>query len=261
MNPRLAGTRVVQDRPPNAGVDSRTPRTRRGGAEGALKARRAYTPCLVSWEAGEPSGALLDEMWRAAFEWDGRSLLVPLDSATQIILLAEDGPEGLSVERVRGALRSVLAVARSGRPEARIQAVVGDRIAAGERLAPAAARLRTVARRRLARPGDEVVWARRHSLAALLGTLDRREAAGFVDERLALLRTYDRQHGTDLQRVLELALDHRDRNTAASAAFMHRNTFRRQLGKALELVGTDLSDPEERLALHLALKLRGQLAR
>ena len=40
------------------------------------------------------------------------------------------------------------------------------------------------------------------------------------------------------------------------AAFMHRNTFRRQLGKALELIDVDLTCPEERLALHVALKMR-----
>jgi DNA-binding PucR family transcriptional regulator len=37
---------------------------------------------------------------------------------------------------------------------------------------------------------------------------------------------------------------------------MHRNTFRRQLGKALELIDVDLTCPEERLALHVALKMR-----
>jgi DNA-binding PucR family transcriptional regulator len=37
---------------------------------------------------------------------------------------------------------------------------------------------------------------------------------------------------------------------------MHRNTFRRRLTQALELVETDLENPADRLALHVALKLR-----
>ena len=60
----------------------------------------------------------------------------------------------------------------------------------------------------------------------MLDLLDVRRAPEFIREQLAALAAYDRQHGTNLQRVLELALDHDCRNTAASAAFMHRNTFR-----------------------------------
>jgi purine catabolism regulator len=96
----------------------------------------------------------------------------------------------------------------------------------------------------------------RHALPWLLARVDERAAATFVDHELAELAAYDREHGTDLQRVLELALDHADRGSAAEAAFMHRNTFRRQLATALRLLDADLGQPEERLALHLALKLR-----
>ena len=101
-----------------------------------------------------------------------------------------------------------------------------------------------------------MVWARRYSLACLLETLDPRQASAFIDGQLASLQAHDREHGTNLQHVLELALDHDNRNAAADAAFMHRNTFRRQLRKALELVDVDLACPEERLALHVALKMR-----
>jgi DNA-binding PucR family transcriptional regulator len=95
-----------------------------------------------------------------------------------------------------------------------------------------------------------------YSLALVLEGIDRRDASHFVHDQLAALAEYDREHGTDLLRVLELALDHHDRNDAARAAFMHRNTFRRRLRQAETLVGADLACPEERLALHLALKLR-----
>jgi DNA-binding PucR family transcriptional regulator len=41
---------------------------------------------------------------------------------------------------------------------------------------------------------------------------------------------------------------------------MHRNTFRRHMTQALELVDADLEDPDDRLTLHVALKLRRLLA-
>jgi len=99
---------------------------------------------------------------------------------------------------------------------------------------------------------------RRPALPWLLARVDERAAAAFVEHELAELAAYDREHGTDLLRILELALDHQDRGSAADAAYMHRNTFRRQLATALRLLDADLEQPEERLALHLALKLRGR---
>lgn len=105
-------------------------------------------------------------------------------------------------------------------------------------------------------PMDEGAQARRPSLAGLLATLDPCQVSAFIRGQLAGLRAYDREHGTNLERVLELALDYDSRSTAARAAFMHRNTFRRQLRKAFELIDVDLDCPEERLALHLALKMR-----
>ena len=94
------------------------------------------------------------------------------------------------------------------------------------------------------------------ALGWLLEHLDRRPARAFVQSKLAALAAYDREHGTDLQHVLELALDHPNRGEAADAAYMHRNTFRRQLRKAVSVLDADLAHPEERLAVHLALKLR-----
>jgi DNA-binding PucR family transcriptional regulator len=217
---------------------------------------RTYRPCVLSWVRGGPSEALIDRMRRAAADWDRRSRLVVVDAGAQALLVPEDAVEGTSGERLQAAVRSVVGAVRAVRPDAEIHAVVGDRITSRDRLPLVAARLRRLARK----GGEEVVWARRSSLARLLDTLDPRQASAFVDGQLATLRTYDREHGTNLQRVLELALDHENRNTAARAAFMHRNTFRRQLARALELIDVDLSCPEERLALHVALKMRGSRA-
>jgi sugar diacid utilization regulator len=205
---------------------------------------------------GEPTDVLIEQMRKAALRWNRRSILFSVDRSTQVLLVSEDSRGGPSRRRLRDAVCSVVEAACAARPEAEIHTVVGDRIRPGDRLAVAASRLRRVRRYASARGGDEVVWARRYSLACLLETLDPRQASAFIEGQLAGLQAHDREHGTNLQRVLELALDHNNRNTAADAAFMHRNTFRRQLRRALELIDVDLDCPEERLALHVALKMR-----
>jgi DNA-binding PucR family transcriptional regulator len=199
---------------------------------------------------------LIERMRRAALAWDPRTRLVSVGDRAQALVVAEDSPEGPSRERVHAAVHSVVEAARDVRPEIEIHAVIGDRVASRERLPVEVAQLTRLARHAGAGGGEGAGWTRRHSLAWLLETLDVHAASVFVDEQLAGLRAYDRERGTNLQRVLELALDHENRNEAARAAFMHRNTFRRQLGKALELIDADLECPDERLALHLALKMR-----
>jgi DNA-binding PucR family transcriptional regulator len=205
--------------------------------------------------AGEPTDALIERMRRAALDLDQRSLLVSVDGGAQALLVAADSPGGPSRERVHAAVHSVVEAVHAVRPAAEIHAVLGERMTSRERLPVEVAQLRRLARYARARGGEEVVRARRYSLTCLLETIDPRQASAFVDGQLAALLAYDHEHGTNLQRVLELALDHENRNTAARAAFMHRNTFRRQVGKALELIDVDLACPDERLALHVALKM------
>ncbi|HWT23131.1 MAG TPA: helix-turn-helix domain-containing protein, partial [Solirubrobacteraceae bacterium] len=82
------------------------------------------------------------------------------------------------------------------------------------------------------------------------------DARGFVEDRLGPLMAWDREHGSDLLRVLEAALDFPRHDRAASRCFMHRNTFRHRLKQATDVLEADLEDPDVRLALHVALKLR-----
>jgi DNA-binding PucR family transcriptional regulator len=213
---------------------------------GSFRYTRGYRPCLLRWVRDRPSAAVIERMRRAAHECDPHIVLVSLDTRAQALLVPESSPQDNGSERLDAGVAAVLRAVRSVRPEAELRTLVGDPISPKAGLPLVAAQLR-----RLAGLGD-----RRHSLASLLETIDPRQASAFVEGQLATLRAYDREHGTDLQRVLELALDHQNRNTAAQAAFMHRNTFRRQLAKALELIDSDLSCPDERLALHVALKLR-----
>jgi sugar diacid utilization regulator len=256
MTNALAPRHAAPGRRPGGGLHSTATRARRGGAATAPRGTRAYRLCLLSWAGGEPTEALIERLRQAAFDWDGNSRLVSVGRGAQALLIPEDSRGGPSRERLSAAVDSVVEAVRAVQPNAELHAVVGDRITSLEQLRVVAARLRLLARYAGARGGDEVVWGQRYSLACLLQTLDPRQASAFVEGQLATVRAYDREHGTNLQRVLELALDHENRNKAARAAFMHRNTFRRQFSKALALIDVDLACPEERLALHVALKMR-----
>lgn len=223
-----------------------------------IQVARAYWPCLLKWVEGDPTGAALAHMRHETRRRDRMCLLVSVSPRVQILLLPEDQLEPASRAGFDSALSALLEIARVDVPEPRIQAVVGHRMDAGESLASTMRHLSRVGHYAFARGGGGVAWAPGYSFGCLLDTLDAEQAQTFVQGQLARVAAYDRENGTDLQRVLELALDCDNRNDAAHAAFMHRNTFRRRLRTALDLVDANLERPEERLALHLALKLRAR---
>jgi DNA-binding PucR family transcriptional regulator len=106
-------------------------------------------------------------------------------------------------------------------------------------------------------PAPPVTRARQHALEDLLSeSVAAAEAQRFVDDLLGAVIAWDHEHHSDLIRVLEAALDHSRHDVAAQRCFMHRNTFRHRLGKVRDLLGDDLTDPDTRLAVHVALKLR-----
>lgn len=268
----MAGSKAIQQRHAASAVVARAdpdPRERpragapadvRTSAAGAgLPVAGAYWPCLLRWLRHDTTGRVLDGLRTAAGRWDSRSLVTAVSRTTQLLLLAEE-PLRRAPRAQLGA--TVARIAHAGGGEhltGGFCAVIGDRVGPDERLEPIVRSLRRASAREPAEGGREVVvWARHEALLRLVDHLDAHSAAQFVDDQVGRLATYDRQHGTSLERVLELALDHEDRNAAARAAFMHRNTFRRQLRKALELLDVDLECPEERLAVHLALKMLGR---
>jgi len=116
---------------------------------------------------------------------------------------------------------------------------------------------------RLARLGPRaedaapVMGARQYALDRLLwDSIAPADVRGFVEDELGRLIAWDRDHGSDLLRVLEVALDFPRHDLAARRCFMHRNTFRHRLKQATDVLGDDLEDPDVRLAVHVALKLR-----
>jgi hypothetical protein len=215
----------------------------------------AYLPCLLSWENADPSDADLASI-RAAVQGRGRDRVISIDPRRHVLLVSEGPRPAMTRQHLRETVAEVARAVHERRPEARIHTVIGQRIRPGEHLEAVASRLSRVERQAVARGCQPIASARHYSLVCLLERLDARDATAFVQEQLAGLAAYDREHGTSLLRVLELALDLPDRNAAARAAFMHRNTVRRQLRTALDLIDADLDCPEERLALHLALKMR-----
>jgi len=230
---------------------------RSSAARAGLPVAEAYWPCLLSWVGPVVAAGRLAPVQDAVRAWDRRSLLLAIGGASQLLLLADESGAGLTRAQLTADVSRVVRAARGeNMPAGVVRAMIGHRIDPDERLGLVAAGLRDAAGDQFANSMDGVSWARDDAVARLMEHLDARWATGFVEQQLGALEAHDRRHGTTLERVLELALDHADRGAAADAAFMHRNTFRRQLRKAFELLGSDLDSPEERLAVHLALKMR-----
>jgi hypothetical protein len=73
---------------------------------------------------------------------------------------------------------------------------------------------------------------------------------------VARLGAYDAEHGTNLVETLRAWLDAFGDVAAASAAmFVHANTFRYRLRRLTEVSGIDLTDPEQRFAAMLQLRV------
>ena len=83
---------------------------------------------------------------------------------------------------------------------------------------------------------------------------------GFVRRRLDPLIEYDREHRSQFAETLEAYLDHGGRMTeTARALHLGRQSTYKRIARIEELLGGDLSDPELRLGLHLALRARRYL--
>ena len=86
---------------------------------------------------------------------------------------------------------------------------------------------------------------------------DSPELREFYDEFLGALESYDDRHGTELIRTLEGFFAHHGNHVrAAEALHLHRNTLLYRLARIQAIAGLDLDDPEVRLAVQVALRLR-----
>lgn len=86
---------------------------------------------------------------------------------------------------------------------------------------------------------------------------DRDTLDAFRDEHLGALDAYDARHGGELIETLEGFFSCNGNHArAAEVLHLHRNTLLYRLDRIKSLTGRDLSDPETRLSMQLALKIR-----
>lgn len=91
----------------------------------------------------------------------------------------------------------------------------------------------------------------------LLIQLEQEPAARrFSDRIVGPLVDYDKRHRSSLmETIIAYFVHHGNVSQTAEALYIHRNTLSYRLDRIQELTGQDLEDPDERLALQLALKL------
>jgi len=78
----------------------------------------------------------------------------------------------------------------------------------------------------------------------------------FSDQIVGPLVAYDKNHRSSLvETIIAYFRHHGIISQTADALYIHRNTLSYRLDRIQELTGQDLENPDERLALQLALKL------
>jgi sugar diacid utilization regulator len=104
-----------------------------------------------------------------------------------------------------------------------------------------------------------------HDNLGLLRIFDTSDSGGqlerYLNEWLGALVEHDRDHHSELVRTLGVYLEmggNYDRT--ADALIIHRSTLRYRLGRIRELSGRDLADPDSRLNLHVAIRVRAALS-
>jgi sugar diacid utilization regulator len=233
---------------------------RREAGDLGLALADAYVPAIVTWHATAPPLPVVERLTRDALRHADGSLAALLPR--RIVLLYPAHAAGAELAETTAWLTRVVTQARALAPSFPAHAIVGDAAVALAGVSAQVAELDAL--RRLgprAENSGPVVPSRAYALERLFWDhLDPAAARRFVDAQLERLTTWDRERRTDLVSVLEASLDFPRHDQAASRCFMHRNTFRHRLRQAGDVLGTTLEDPDERLGVHVALKLHRLLA-
>jgi len=91
----------------------------------------------------------------------------------------------------------------------------------------------------------------------LLSLSERDKLKEFCDETLRPLTQYDKRQSADLLKTLEAYFNcHGNLSQTAESLIVHRNTLLYRMNRIREIAAVDLTRPETRLALHLALTIR-----
>lgn len=235
---------------------------RREAGDLGLRLTDAYWPAIVTWHGTAPAVPVVEGVVRDALSRAPGSLAALLHR--RIVLLYPCHAADADADRAEpfGWLTETVAHARTLAPSLLPQAIAAEAPVALPLVSGEVARLDAL-RRLGPRVGRSrpVVPLRAYGLEGLLwDKLDAATARRFVEEQLGRLIAWDHEHQTDLLSVLEAALDFPRHDQAASRCFMHRNTFRHRLQQTGEVLGATLDDPNERLAVHVALKVHRLLA-
>jgi PucR C-terminal helix-turn-helix domain len=216
-----------------------------------------YYAALLLGSRGCVDDEVLLEINGIVCEYNDASFAVPYGSRALVLLLAQN-EASVRVTDAHQTAEDVLAVIRRSTPSADARVIVAERSVDLQSISAQVRRLWELRLYPVLREPAQtgVVSAGNFALVQMLEHFDQERAQEFVAARLGALLGYDQAHGGGLAETLEASLDWPSREEASRFAYVHRNTFRRRLKRAHDLIGSELSDPDERLAVHLALKLR-----
>jgi sugar diacid utilization regulator len=223
---------------------------RRQAAEHGLTLAAAYWPAVLAWRNVPPRPEAVARIARH----DGMPAgALAVGVGGRLVLLHPGAGAGQPPDWFTHAVVH----ARRMSPASGAQAIVADRPAALEQLSAAVAELEELWQLGPRSDDEPLLSASQFALDRLLSSVaGGREGRAFVAAQLGPLLAWDEAHGSGLLRVLEAALDLPRHEQAAARCFMHRNTFRHRLRQATDILGCDLEDPDVRLAVHVALRLR-----
>jgi sugar diacid utilization regulator len=214
-----------------------------------LLSRRFQT--YLSWLHRSAIRELADGVQAAAVVARGQGLVALLPSA-------EDADPDREGRRLTARLERLMTLAR---PPASISAVLGvggvGRRPGELRRSFEEAGMVVAVQRRLGAGGGVLLFEQLglyRLLARPSGGADLRQ---FVARTLGPLLDQDRRNGTDWTRFLEaLVAANFSVKTAARRIGLHVNTAKYRAARIQALLGVDFGDPDARLDLHLALKIR-----
>lgn len=237
------------------------PHARRDAAELGLVLAESYWPAILAWRGTTPRAEVVECVAGEARGSAEGSLAAVLDGRMVLLHPAGDRDDR---GRILQWLEHIVGRARRIAPSSRPHAIAAEGSVGLRELSMRVSELEGL--RQLGPRAEEeknpVVSARDFALDRLLQrSADTREARDFVEHQLGPLIAWDHEHRSDLLTVLEAALDYPRHDLAAGRCFMHRNTFRHRYKQATEILDHSLEDPDARLAVHVALKLRKVLAR
>jgi sugar diacid utilization regulator len=181
-------------------------------------------------------------------------VLVLVGDGEVVAVLAPVGPE--EVDRRAEALAASAAQALAAHPQWEIWVGVGqecdslDALGASYQQARAAVRVA----RALGRPQPVGRWSQLGAYRTIVSLLGEGDAAGRVPDSLHRLLACD--DAVTLTQTLECYLDlGGDARAAAAALFVHRSSLYGRLRRIEEIADVDLHSGEDRLELHLGIRL------